>query len=89
MGYTQAQEMAELLELRQALSWHLTSNHYPPVPSVMIDPCIEAIENANDDEWDKMVSLPNGITYKDGRTEAPTEAIIEQHHLYSFLAIDN
>lgn len=87
MGNLQAQEMGELLEIRQALSWHLTSNHFPPVPTIMIDPCLEAIANANDGEWDKMVSLPEGVGYK-GLTVAPTEAIIEQHHLYSFLAID-
>lgn len=88
MGYTQAKEMADLMELRQALSWHLTSNHFPPVPVSMIDPCLEAIENANDEEWDKMVSLPEGVGYK-GLTVAPTRAIIEQHHLYAFLAIED
>lgn len=88
MGYTQAQEMADLMELRQALSWHLTSNHFPPVPVSMIDPCLEAIENANGEEWDKMVSLPEGVGYK-GLTVAPTRAIIEQHHLYAFLAIED
>lgn len=36
MGNTQAAGMAEavtdgLIELRQAVSWHLTANHYPPI----------------------------------------------------------
>jgi hypothetical protein len=53
----------------------------------MIDPCLEAIRNAGDGEWDKLVSLPEGVGYK-GLTVAPTEAIIDQHHLHSFLAID-
>ena len=87
MGALQAREMAEIMELRQALSWHLTSNHFPPVPDIMIDPCLEAIDNANAGEWDKLVGLPEGVGYK-GLTVAPTEAIIDQHHLHSFLAID-
>lgn len=87
MGNLALQDMLENTELRQALSWHLTSNHFPPVPAIMIDPCIEAIENANAEEWDKLVSLPEGVGYK-GLTVAPTEAIIDQHHLHSFLAID-
>jgi len=87
MGNLALRDMLENTELRRALSWHLTSNHFPPVPDIMIDPCIEAIENAKADEWDKLISLPEGVGYK-GLTVAPTEAIIDQHHLHSFLAID-
>jgi hypothetical protein len=87
MGNLALRDMLENTELRQALSWHLTSNHFPPVPDIMIDPCLEAIRNAEDGEWDKLVSLPEGVGYK-GLTVAPTEAIIDQHHLHSFLAID-
>lgn len=88
MGNMTARDLAFLgnegLGLRTALSWHLTSNHFPPVPDTMIDPCIEAIDNANAGEWDKLVRLPDGVGYR-GRTAAPTHAIIEQHHLESFL----
>jgi hypothetical protein len=87
MGNLALRDMLENTELRRALSWHLTSNHFPPVPDIMIDPCLEAIRNAEDGEWDKLVSLPEGVGYK-GLTVAPTEAIIDQHHLHSFLAID-
>jgi hypothetical protein len=87
MGNLALRDMLENTELRQALSWHLTSNHFPPVPDIMIDPCLEAIKNAEEGEWEKLVSLPEGVGYK-GLTVAPTEAIIDQHHLHSFLAID-
>jgi hypothetical protein len=50
----------------------------------MIPVCIEAIENANDGEWDKLVSLPEGVGYR-GLTVAPTHAIIEQHHLDAWI----
>ena len=69
-GSLQAMEMAEMLEIESALSWHLTSNHFPPVPVSMVPVCIEAIENANAGDWMKNVSLPEGIGYK-GLTVAP------------------
>lgn len=88
MGDMTAKELAFLgnegLGLQTALSWHLTSNHFPPVPTTMVEPCVEAIENANNDEWDKMIRLPEGVGYR-GMTSAPTHAIVEQHHLESFL----
>lgn len=63
MGALQAREMAESgLSLRTALDWHLTSNHYPPVHRVFIDTAIEAIEHANEDDWDHVIEMPNGIS---------------------------
>lgn len=92
MGNMTARELAFLgnegLGIETALSWHLTSNHYPPVPDTMVQPCVEALDNANAGEWDKMVQLPDGVGYKGG-TAAPTHAIIEQHHLESFLDDEN
>lgn len=87
MGNLQAREMVEQLgsdNLRRAISWHLTSNHFPAIDNSMVEPCIEAIENANNKEWDKMVRLPEGVEYQ-GSSAAPTNAIINQHHLLMFL----
>lgn len=90
MGNLFATELAmmENIELRQALSWHLAGNFYPPISADMIDPCIEAIQNANEGEWEKLVSLPEGVGYR-GLTVAPTQAIIEQHRLESFLDFED
>lgn len=72
------------LSLRATLSWHLTSNHYPPVPTSMIDPCIAAINAINDGEHQRMIALPDGISYK-GSSSAPAAAIAEAHHLAAFI----
>ena len=82
MGSLQAREMAELGadNLEQALAWHLQSNHFPPVPKMMVPICIEAIDAGNEGNWDGEIALPEGVGYK-GRTVAPVWAIIEQHHL--------
>lgn len=87
MGSLQAQEMAEMLDIKDAIAWHLRSNHFPPVPLSMVPVCIEAIENALAGEWTKLVSLPEGVGYR-GLTVAPTDAIIEQHHLDTWVELD-
>jgi hypothetical protein len=85
MGALQAIAMAEAsITLEQQIEWHLTTNHYPPVPPIMVEACIEAIDNANEGEWDREITLPEGVSWK-GLTEAPTYAIVEQHHLDTWI----
>jgi len=81
MGSLQAAAMADTdLTLEQQLAWHLRSNHYPPVPSSMVPTCIEAINAYWEDDLDKMVSLPAGVSFR-GEIEAPAREIIISHHL--------
>lgn len=87
MGRLQADEFAQLTDIRTALSWHLSSNHYPPIPSAMIEPCLTAIANANAGEWDAQIDLPNGIEWR-GQTSCPTHALVEHAHLDSFIDHD-
>lgn len=68
------------LSLEDQISLHLTTNHYPPVPASMVPVCIEAIDNANEGKWNKMVRLPEGVLFR-GYPVAPSADIIEQHHL--------
>jgi hypothetical protein len=89
MGNNFATELADKdlfpeLDLEMAISIHLQSNHYPPVPLSMVEPCIQAIDFAYEDKWDETIEMPDGITYK-GETCAPVWAIIEQHHLHAWL----
>lgn len=96
MGALQAAEMAEMMTIEDGLAWHLRSNHYPPVPLVMIQPCVEAIEAALEDNWDKEIQLPfdgerDGkpfqITWR-GQDTAPAWAIIDGHHLQAWVELD-
>ena len=84
MGHLQASEMARYANLDIALFWHLTSNHYPPLPKSLIKPCKEAIGNAMDGEWDKEVDLPEGIALGEV-TSVPTRRIVEACHLEPFI----
>ena len=87
MGSMQAREMAELGadNIEQALAWHLQSNHFPPIPTTMVKPCLEAIDAVNEGDYTKQISLPEGVGYR-GLTVAPANVIVEQHHLDPWLA---
>ncbi len=86
MGSLQARAMAELdsITLDEAIAWHLRSNHFPPVPLSMVPVCVEAINYANEGNFDKLISLPEGVGYK-GLTAAPVYAIVEAHHLDAWI----
>ena len=80
MGYMSALSMAAavddgLASLREAMVWHLRSNHYPPVSLVMVEPCLAAILAANEGEAARLVELPGG-------------SAIEAWHLIELLHLD-
>ena len=75
------------LSLDDQIGIHLTSNHYPPVPKSMVEPCIEAIELCNAGDQGELVDLPDGILWK-GEPQAPAYAIVEAHHLEPWISFD-
>ena len=88
MGSNFAHDLAnnELLELdlERQIGIHLSANHYPPVPSSMIQPCIDAIDAYYDEDYDRLIVLPAPITWRDQNT-APASAIVDAHHLDAWL----
>jgi hypothetical protein len=84
MGYNTALDLAEELDLEMAISIHLQSNHYPPVPLSMVEPCIDAIDAYYEEDYNKLIELPMGVLWR-GNTNAPASAIIEAHHLDAWL----
>jgi len=85
MGLQNAVSMVELVGASDlALTWHLTSNHYPPLSVSLVPTCQRAIELANEGDWDHQVQLPEGITLQDQET-APVSEIVCNFHLEAFL----
>ncbi len=87
MGSNLAYDLAsdELgLDLETSIGWHLQGNHYPPVPLSMVEPCIEAIDAYWDEDYNKLIEMPKGVSYR-GSNFAPASAIVEQHHLDAWL----
>jgi hypothetical protein len=86
MGYNTALDLSENIDitLEQAIGYHLQGNHYPPVPLSMVQPCIEAIDAYYDEAYDRLIEMPEGVSYR-GNSHAPAHAIIDQHHLHAWL----
>lgn len=68
------------ISFEDAIRSHLVYNHYPPVPVVMAEPCIEAIDAYWEAELDRLIKLPSGVSWK-GQDSAPAYALINSHHL--------
>ena len=84
MGSNTAYDLANTdLSMETAIGYHLQGNHYPPVPLSMVQPCLDAIDAYWDDDTDRMISMPEGVSYR-GSNEAPAWAVIEQHHLHAW-----
>jgi len=89
MGNNFATELADKdlfpeLDLETAIGMHLRSNHYPPVPLTMVEPCIAAIDAYWEGDREKHIELPAPITWRD-KNYAPAFAIVEGHHLDAWL----
>jgi hypothetical protein len=84
MGYTTASDLAENISLDAGLAYHLQANHYPPVPVAMVDACIATIEAYQDEDYQREITLPEGVSWR-GQNTAPASAIAEAHHLDAWL----
>lgn len=90
MGSNFATELAELdlgLSLEDSIGIHLQANHYPPVPRTMVQPCIDAIDAYWEEDFDREIKLPEGVSWRN-KDSAPASAIVEAHHLQAWLATD-
>jgi hypothetical protein len=77
-----------MVELRQVLAWHLTSNHYPSLPLSLLDACVLAIKYMQEGEPDTNISLPEGILWR-GQQTAPAWAVVDAHHLEAFVDLED
>lgn len=81
-------ELFPELDLENAITIQLRSNHYPPVPYSMVPVCIEAIHAYNVGDFSKEIKLPEGVSWR-GQDTAPAAAIIDSHHLDAWCNFDN
>ena len=79
MGYTQAIVMANMIDLEQEIRWHLSYNHYPPVPRRMIQNAVEAVRLCRDNKFNETI-----ITFFEQQGfgwSVPAQLIVEAYHL--------
>lgn len=85
MGYISALGIAETdTTLEQQVSWHFSSNCYPPVPQIMVPVAVQAILMVLGEEGGDTVALPEGVSFR-GDTEVNAYTIVENLYLWAFV----
>ena len=86
MGLNFATELSTMdtMPLEAQINLHLQYNCYPPVPSSMVQPCIDAINAIWNEDYFAEIELPEGVLWR-GETFAPASAIVEGHRLDGFV----
>ncbi len=82
MGNLAAVDMVAHASFEQALTWHLTGNHYPPIHKDFHAPAKQAIELANEGDFNTVITLPNG-------KDLTVSAIINGLHLEPFVDFED
>ena len=73
--------------LEQQLSIHFSSNCYPPIPQQMIPTAIEAIDACWEEDYSRMIPLPEGVSFR-GQSEVSASNVIESYRLDAWLVDD-
>lgn len=85
MGFISALGIAETnTNIEQQVSWHFSSNCYPPVPQQMVPFAVKAIKLAIADDWDEIVPCPEGVSWR-GQTSLSVSTIIDALYLNAFV----
>ena len=88
MGINFASDLAEIasdgMDIEFAVRVHLQSNHFPPVPSMMVPVALQAIEAMNSEDYEAEIYLPEGVSFR-GREFALAYQVVEAFHLHPFI----
>ena len=85
MGQQGIESMLEVADTDVALTWHLESNHFPPVDLRFLPTAKAAIEAANEGDWDRVIPFPEGAVKKSDAAHA----IVDGLHLGSFVTYED
>ena len=88
MGMMTALDLQEQgLTLEQQLSIHFSSNCYPPIPQGMIPTAIAAIDAYWEEDYNKMIPLPEGVSFR-GQSEVSARNVVQSYRLDAWLMED-
>jgi hypothetical protein len=88
MGMMTAVDLQEQgLSLEQQLSIHFSSNCYPPIPQGMIPTAIAAIDAYWEEDYNKMILLPEGVSFR-GQSEVSARNVVQSYRLDAWLMED-
>ena len=87
MGRMTAESLAGMdVPLEQQIAIHFSSNCYPPIPSVMIPVAIEAIDAQWEEDYAKVIQLPEGVQFRNGEDWVFASQAIESLRLDAWLS---
>lgn len=67
MGHATAMGLRDSgLTLEQQIGMHFTTNCYPPIPKAMIPVAVAAIEAYREEDYAKVIKLPEGVQFRNG-----------------------
>lgn len=82
MGMMTAIDLAGMdLSLEDQISIHFSSNCYPPIPKIMIPVAVEAIDAYWEEDYSRMIPLPEGVEFRTGATSVSASQAIESLRL--------
>jgi hypothetical protein len=76
------------LTLEQQIGIHFSTNCYPPIPKVMIPVAIQAIDAYWEEDYSRMIPLPDGVQFRDGSESVSASQAIESLRLDAW-CVDN
>jgi hypothetical protein len=86
MGRLQATELANSeMTLERQIEIHFSSNCYPPIPKQMIPVAVEAINAYWDEDYAKVIKLPEGVEFRNGNDWVFASQAIESLRLDAWL----
>lgn len=82
MGLSTAMSLTGLeLSLEDQIGIHFSSNCYPPIPKIMIPVAVEAIDAYWEEDYSRMIPLPEGVEFRTGATSVSASQAIESLRL--------
>jgi hypothetical protein len=73
------------LSLEDQLAIHFSSNCYPPIPKQMIPVAVEAIDAYYEEDYAKVIKLPEGVQFRNGEDWVFASQAIESLRLDAWL----
>ena len=82
MGFSTAVGLTDTdLTLSDQISIHFSSNCYPPIPKIMIPVAVEAIDAYWEEDYNRLITLPEGVQFRDGSESVSASQAIESLRL--------
>ena len=89
MGMNTAMDLAgSQMTIEDQLSIHFRSNCYPPIPLQMIPTAVEAIDAYWEEDLNRMIPLPEGVTFR-GEDEVSAINVIRSYRLDAWCMEDD